>query len=164
MSGGGGLRWIDGISLITWQVWIRVFWLSMGVNWEVIMEWSDKFEDSYSRYRGEGFLSPSLSIRNAMKKFPDQTSFEYSSLLFSFRRTNGGKRWWWVHDVCDGRMMRCPWRQTTFDSGNIHACLVPCKWCKDPRGRNCLRFKLRIDNCETSHLARHRSSANRTHA
>jgi len=44
-----------------------------------IVKWSDKFGDSYSRYRGEGgSLSPSLSIRNAVEKFPNQQSLDAS--------------------------------------------------------------------------------------
>ena len=71
-----------------------------------------------------GFLSPFLLIRNAVKIFESTLFGSIHPLIFQFRRTFGGKRWWRMHDVCDGWMWRRSRRGTTFDSGFLHyACL-----------------------------------------
>ena len=155
-----------------WWGWIKIkmefLWLhdkyefeSFDYQWVLIEKllWSEviSLKTATQGIEEGGFLSPSLSIRNAMEHFRFNNLWISTLVFFQFRRTNGGKRWWWVHDVCDGRLMRRPWRQTTFDSGNIHACLVPCKWCKDPRGRNIhLRLQKSPQRCEASPMANHR--------
>ena len=131
-----GVNWfrLKSRVLVIW--WIKLeFYDSVNAN-RVTVKWSDKFDSSYSRHREEG-LSLSFPLNQERGEFtPSQHSLDGhppSHFLFDGRMAaNNGDEYM---TFATNEWCAALGANLLSDSEDIHARLVPCKWCKDPRGR-----------------------------